>query len=82
MYKKLYFESSVVHGGWSSWTQGSCSKTCGGGLRRYTRSCNNPTPSCEGLSCRGNSTHEEACNEFCCRGKIIKASALIFKLKI
>ena len=37
---------------------------------RFNRTCNNPTPSCRGLPCRGISVHEEACNEHCCRGKI------------
>ena len=61
----------VVHGGWSLWTRGTCSKTCGGGIRRLHRTCNNPTPSCRGLPCRGISVDKEACNEFCCRGKNI-----------
>ena len=65
------FYCSVVDGGWSSWTEGSCTKNCGGGTKQFTRSCNNPTPSCGGLSCIGNSTYEEECNKFCCRGKVI-----------
>ena len=68
---KLYFDSSVVDGGWSSWIHGACSKTCGGGIRNATRICNNPIPSCGGLPCRGNSTHEEVCNKICCPGKTI-----------
>ena len=60
---------SVVHGGWSSWTQSRCSKSCGGGIVRFTRTCNNPTPSCRGLPCRGISVHEESCSQHCCRGK-------------
>ena len=59
----------IVHGGWSSWTRGACSKSCDGGIMRFTRTCNNPKPSCRGLPCRGINVHEEACNEFCCRGK-------------
>ena len=59
----------VVDGGWSSWTQGTCSKICGGGIMRFNRTCNNPSPKCNGLNCRGISFREEACNEFCCRGK-------------
>ena len=65
-----FFNSSIVHGGWSSWKQSPCSKTCGGGIVQFTRTCSNPTPSCGGASCRGISVIEEACNEFCCRGKI------------
>ena len=59
----------LVNGGWSSWTQGACNKTCGGGIMRFNRTCTNPTPSCGGLPCIGNSTREESCNEFCCSGK-------------
>ena len=66
-----YFDNSVVHGGWSSWTRGECSKTCGGGIMRFNRMCNNPKPSCRGLPCRGISVHKEPCNEFCCTGKVI-----------
>ena len=65
------YDCSLVDGGWSSWTQGTCSKRCGGGIIRFNRTCNNPTPSCRGLPCRGISVHEESCNEFCCRGKDI-----------
>ena len=65
---------SVVDGGWSSWIEGSCSKPCGGGIRIDTRTCDNPTPDCEGLHCTGSSTREKACNEFCCPGKFIIAS--------
>ena len=38
---------------------------------RSNRTCNNPTPSCGGVYCRGISTHEETCNELCCLGKIM-----------
>ena len=61
----------VVDGGWSSWTKGSCSKTCGGGIRIDNRTCNNPTPSCGGLRCADSSTREESCNVSCCPGIFI-----------
>ena len=67
----MYYAFSIVHGGWSSWTQSRCSKSCGGGTVRFNRTCNNPTPSCRGLPCRGISFHEESCNLMCCRGKFI-----------
>ena len=44
---------------------------------RFNRTCNNPTPSCRGLPCRGISVHEEPCNQHCCRGKIRKYGHLI-----
>jgi len=57
----------AVDGGWSSWTSyGSCSKACGGGKKKRTRSCTNPRPSCGGRSCAGTSSQEAACNTHCC----------------
>ena len=61
----------VVHGGWSSWTYGSCSKTCGNGTQTLTRRCNNPTPDCGGNNCVGLSTTQYICNDKCCPGKFI-----------
>ncbi|XP_022085075.1 A disintegrin and metalloproteinase with thrombospondin motifs 6-like [Acanthaster planci] len=53
----------VVNGGWSSWqTQGSCSKTCGGGQQTQTRSCNNPLPQNGGAYCQGSSFQIISCN--------------------
>ena len=78
----LIFDYPVVDGGWSAWTEGSCSKACGGGIKQFTRSCNNPTPSCGGLSCIGNSTYEEECNKFCCRGKITTYVIIITYLNL
>ena len=59
----------LVDGGWSSWTRGSCSKTCGGGIRTSTRRCNNPAPSCGGDGCSGSSIRRDICNTRCCLGK-------------
>ena len=41
---------------WSDWTQGTCSVTCGGGIRQLTRFCIN------GRGCRGSATLDESCN--------------------
>ncbi|XP_046898993.1 LOW QUALITY PROTEIN: A disintegrin and metalloproteinase with thrombospondin motifs 2-like [Hypomesus transpacificus] len=56
-------------GSWSSWTKfGSCSRTCGGGVRFRTRQCDNPAPSNGGRTCFGNSYEFEMCNmEECTR---------------
>ena len=61
----------VVDGGWSSWIQGTCSKTCGGGTEISTRRCNNPVPSCGGNDCRGLRVDTNLCNTHCCPGKVI-----------
>ena len=63
MYVHIYVHIYVVviHGGWSSWTCGSCSKTCGGTMS-CTRTCDNPVPSCGGNGCSGSSVDERSCN--------------------
>jgi len=64
---KHYFTSD---GGWSSWTEwGSCSVTCGVGLRTQQRKCDNPVPSAFGQSCSGNNQLTELCNIAPCSGK-------------
>ena len=67
----LMYTYYVVHGGWSSWTQGTCSKTCGGGTEMLTRVCNNPVPSCGGNDCPGLRVDTNPCNTHCCPGKVI-----------
>ena len=63
----------IVDGGWSSWVNGSCSKTCGGGIKHDTRVCDNPRPSCGGKKCEGPSTHSSTCNEICCPGNSLSS---------
>ena len=59
-----------VHGGWGLWTpSGICSVTCGGGVRRYERVCNNPPPSNGGFPCSGDDSKYEPCNTECCPGE-------------
>ena len=70
--------SSAVDGGWSEWKI-VCSKTCGGGYKKYTRTCDSPTPSHGGKDCDGPSYQNltEICNTNCCPGQI---NALLLKL--
>ena len=71
---------NVVNGRWSLWKAvGECSKTCGGGILKFIRTCDNPPPSCGGTRCRGISIFEVACNTRCCRGKVILYVFLIIK---
>ena len=68
----------IVSGGWSSWTYGSCSKTCGGGTQTLTRRCSNPKPSCGGRGCSGSSNRQTICNTHCCAGKITYVHNIIY----
>lgn len=60
------FTCDPVDGGWSDWTCGVCSKSCGGGTQNCTRYCNNPSPSCGGLDCVGSGTSTTPCNSQPC----------------
>ena len=58
-----------MDGGWSNWKVGSCSVTCGGGVKEKFRICNNPAPSCGGKECIGLKVDTEDCNDFLCNGQ-------------
>ncbi|XP_059846301.1 A disintegrin and metalloproteinase with thrombospondin motifs 2-like isoform X1 [Hypanus sabinus] len=50
-------------GNWGSWSRfGSCSRTCGIGVRFRTRQCDNPLPSNGGRECSGLSYEYQLCN--------------------
>ncbi|KAH3755669.1 hypothetical protein DPMN_190367 [Dreissena polymorpha] len=52
-----------THGAWSAWIEwGSCSVTCGTGLRRRDRACDNPWPSSDGDPCFGDNINYEICS--------------------
>ncbi|KAG8435132.1 hypothetical protein GDO86_013181, partial [Hymenochirus boettgeri] len=56
-------------GGWSSWSRfGSCSRTCGGGVRSRSRQCSNPPPAYGGRDCPGPTYEYQMCNNEECRG--------------
>nr|XP_031838900.1 A disintegrin and metalloproteinase with thrombospondin motifs 7-like [Nomia melanderi] len=53
----------AVHGGWGSWSpMGSCSRTCGGGLKYSERECDKPTPANGGRYCIGERKRLTICN--------------------
>ncbi|XP_044051884.1 A disintegrin and metalloproteinase with thrombospondin motifs 3 [Siniperca chuatsi] len=50
-------------GTWGSWSKyGSCSRSCGTGVRFRTRQCNNPAPSNGGQDCPGINYEFQLCN--------------------
>ncbi|XP_065603086.1 A disintegrin and metalloproteinase with thrombospondin motifs 14 [Cyrtonyx montezumae] len=56
-------------GSWSSWSKfGSCSRTCGGGVRSRSRSCSNPPPAYGGRHCPGATYEHQVCNSEECPG--------------
>lgn len=53
----------AINGGWSQWGKvGTCSVTCGGGIKFSERECNNPAPSNGGRFCIGERKRLEICN--------------------
>ncbi|XP_076026622.1 A disintegrin and metalloproteinase with thrombospondin motifs 2-like isoform X2 [Genypterus blacodes] len=51
-------------GGWGTWSPyGSCSRTCGGGVRFRTRQCDDPAPANRGRTCFGNSYEFQLCSQ-------------------
>ncbi|XP_053375577.1 scavenger receptor cysteine-rich type 1 protein M130-like isoform X1 [Mercenaria mercenaria] len=64
-------DSCPVHGGWSTWSDwGTCSTSCGIGLRRRDRHCNDPYPSLYGDHCFGENINYDVCaDDMCTSGK-------------
>ena len=56
----LYFY--IVHGNWTTWSDwGTCSVTCGSGIRVRKRECTNPEPQHGGDECPGVDVEFEDC---------------------
>ncbi|XP_017769222.1 PREDICTED: A disintegrin and metalloproteinase with thrombospondin motifs 20 isoform X2 [Nicrophorus vespilloides] len=57
-----------INGSWGSWQNwGSCSRTCGGGIKMSIRECNNPPPAYGGSYCTGGRTMYASCNTQPCK---------------
>ncbi|XP_060572734.1 ectin-like [Ruditapes philippinarum] len=55
------------NGGWSAWeTWGSCSVTCGSGIKSRFRACANPKPSPYGQYCEGDNSEIDICSHITC----------------
>ncbi|XP_073439014.1 hemicentin-1 [Dendrobates tinctorius] len=56
-----------VHGGFSDWLPWqSCSVTCGQGVQKRIRLCDNPAPANGGLSCQGEESETRICQNKLC----------------
>ncbi|XP_076085387.1 sushi, von Willebrand factor type A, EGF and pentraxin domain-containing protein 1-like [Mytilus galloprovincialis] len=56
-----------VDGGWSDWSAGPCSESCGTGTKVLTRTCTNPTPQNNGAECVGEGSKTEPCERSLCQ---------------
>ena len=59
-------EGGIRDGNWGDWGPWSCSVTCGRGIGKTERKCNNPPPNIFGKECNGLSVYEGPCNDFPC----------------
>ena len=60
--------SDQIDGNWGLWSGwSSCSVSCGGGVQRRERLCNNPEPEHGGAECTGPETSAKNCNRFECK---------------
>uniref|UniRef100_A0A8C0KDD9 ADAM metallopeptidase with thrombospondin type 1 motif 9 n=1 Tax=Canis lupus dingo TaxID=286419 RepID=A0A8C0KDD9_CANLU len=56
-------EVPVTDGSWGSWSPfGTCSRTCGGGIKTAVRECNRPEPKNGGKYCVGRRMKFKSCN--------------------
>ncbi|XP_053386492.1 A disintegrin and metalloproteinase with thrombospondin motifs adt-2-like [Mercenaria mercenaria] len=64
---RICFSSACYDGAWGSWSSwGSCSVTCGVGIRSQTRTCTLPKPSLLGKYCDGTPMQVSICNQQTC----------------
>ena len=62
----------IVDGSWGAWDNWSvCTRSCGGGIRKRTRTCSNPAPKHGGRTCPGPKEQIQSCNMKQCPGNII-----------
>ncbi|XP_053387010.1 ectin-like [Mercenaria mercenaria] len=65
----LFASTTKTDGSWESWQMWTnCSTDCGGGFRKRSRTCSNPTPSHTGRYCQGESIDIESCENEKCDG--------------
>ena len=67
----------LVNGRWSAWLSwGACSRTCGGGAQRRSRTCTNPPPRNGGAACSGGRFQTRLCNSNGCPGTFLMVNTV------
>ena len=67
----------LVNGRWSAWLSwGACSRTCGGGAQRRSRTCTNPPPRNGGAACSGGRFQTRRCNSNGCPGTFLMVNTV------
>lgn len=62
---------TAVHGGFSEWMEwGACSVSCGTGVQKRLRRCNNPQPANGGRHCSGSDSETRSCQGKPCPGQL------------
>ncbi|XP_060582447.1 hemicentin-1-like [Ruditapes philippinarum] len=69
---RVCIPGACTDGVWSNWgSWGSCSHSCGGGIKSRSRTCTNPRPSMLGRYCDGDSNQMTPCSRTLCPDKKI-----------
>ena len=76
--------NGAVDGGWNTWSEWtSCPVTCGSGLSKRSRQCNNPPPMGKGNYCIGIQNQTKSCETDTCQRKYaLKQNNLVIGLVI
>jgi hypothetical protein len=62
----------LVNGNWGMWSiWENCDVTCGIGIQKRTRACDNPYPVFDGFNCTGNDLQTQNCITTPCPGMIL-----------
>ncbi|CAC5400084.1 unnamed protein product [Mytilus coruscus] len=56
----------LVDDGWGSWSNPTCSVTCGNGIQSRNRSCDSPVPSADDQTCNGSRVDTSDCSLIDC----------------
>ncbi|XP_048340195.1 thrombospondin-1 [Sphaerodactylus townsendi] len=65
--KSCHKDACPINGNWGPWSLwDTCAVTCGGGIQKRSRLCNNPEPQFGGKDCIGDAVDTQICNKQDC----------------